>query len=317
MLFPPVKPRLIGFDLDGTLLDQLHGLRPEVAAALQALRRSGIEVAFLTGRRAKSARLGLAGGKYGALYSVAEAAPGSSAPDFGAVPDIALVQYEEHSYCATNGGCLLWEFPEWKAIGRRLMPADLVGPLVELLAPYTVNLYQDVGAEDSGVLQIAREYTPEMALCTERFNYGAHARTDLAGFDHGNVTQLSLPASPELIAELLPRVREHFQGRLTALPVRWPLVGCMALEVFSSEANKGTAMAHFAEQLGIESADTMAVGDDTNDLAMFAFCGFSAAMPQAEEHIAAQASVHLAYDNGAAEPGPLVLARYLQHIAAM
>jgi hydroxymethylpyrimidine pyrophosphatase-like HAD family hydrolase len=313
---PPSKPRLIGFDLDGTLLDQLHGLRPEVAAALQALRRADIEVAFLTGRRAKSARLGLGGGRHGALYGAAEK-PSAVASDFGAVPELELAAYDDFAYFSTNGGCLLWEYPAWKPIGRRLMPAELVGPLVELLAPYTVNLYQDAGADDSGVIQIVREFTDEMRLCTERFNYGAHARSGLDDFDHGNVTQLSLPAPPDLVAELLIKVRERFGDSLSALPVRWPLVPCLALEVFSAEANKGTAMAHFAQQLGLSAEQTMAVGDDTNDLAMFRWCGFSAAMPHTPPEVAAEAGTKLSFDRGEDEPHPLVLARYLQRIAEM
>lgn len=334
MILPARKPRLIGFDLDGTLLDSLHGLRPEVADALQALRASGIELAFLTGRRPRTCRIGLGGGTVLPLYEPPEnhdeheAVPKDSQQIAAAHPRAAndypqlaagasLKQFSDPAHIATNSGCLLWDFPAWTRLDRRLLPAELVGELVEMLAPWSVNLYQDASADETGVLQVKRIHTPEMELCTRRFGYHRHVATDPAAIDHGNVTQLSMPAPPELVLELRDKVRERFGSRLFAIAVKWPLIPCLALEVFAAEANKGSAMDFFAQRLGIPRELTMAVGDDTNDLPMFDWCGFSAAMPQSPPEIAASASVQLAFDRGADEPPPLVLARYLEAVAKL
>ena len=48
---PPVQPRLIGLDLDGTVLGPRGELSPAMLEALLAFRAAGIELAFLTGRR--------------------------------------------------------------------------------------------------------------------------------------------------------------------------------------------------------------------------------------------------------------------------
>ncbi|MCC7479315.1 HAD family phosphatase [bacterium] len=341
---PPRKPRLIGFDLDGTLLDSLHGLRPEVGAALEALRASGIELAFLTGRRARTCRIGLGGGLVGELHDPPQNhdehesgnKPGAGAASTAGsreglasgharagndypplAPGSSLAAYAQPACIATNSGCLLWDYPAWQRLDRRLLPEELVAPLVELLAPWSVNLYQDASVDETGVRQIVRLHTPEMALCTQRFGYNRHQATQLSEIDQANVTQLSMPGPPELVLEMRDKVRQRFGERLFAIAVKWPLVPCLALEVFDAQANKGSAMDFFSRRLGIPRELTMAVGDDTNDLPMFEWCGFSAAMPQAAQEIAAAASVQLAFDQGAGEAPPLVLARYLEAIAAL
>lgn len=341
---PPRKPRLIGFDLDGTLLDSLHGLRPEVAAALHSLRSAGIELAFLTGRRARTARIGLGGGTVLAApdppqrhdehqttpAALGEAGSSGTAPALNALgnpiasndfpplaPGSALAAFDAPAFVATNSGCLLWQYPQWERLERRLLPADLVGPLVELLAPWSVNLYQDADANETGVRQIVRTHTAEMELCTQRFGYHRHQASYLSEIDHANVTQLSMPAPEELVLEMRDRVRARFGERLFAIAVKWPLVPCLALEVFDAQANKGSAMDFFCRRLGIPRELSVAVGDDSNDEPMLRWCGFSVAMPQAAAEIAAVSTVQLGYDGPAGEAPPLVLARYLERIAAL
>ncbi|NBB12620.1 HAD family hydrolase [Pseudomonas sp. SLFW] len=54
------------------------------------------------------------------------------------------------------------------------------------------------------------------------------------------------------------------------------------LDVTALDANKGTALETLAETLGVELAQTAAIGDAGNDVAMFLRAGLSIAMGQAE-----------------------------------
>lgn len=62
------------------------------------------------------------------------------------------------------------------------------------------------------------------------------------------------------------------------------------LDVTALDANKGTALATLAEVLGVELAQTAAIGDAGNDVAMFLRAGLSIAMGQAETAVKTQAN---------------------------
>jgi Cof subfamily protein (haloacid dehalogenase superfamily) len=55
-------------------------------------------------------------------------------------------------------------------------------------------------------------------------------------------------------------------------------------------ANKGEAVRAIAAHVGVDLADTVVIGDMTNDIAMFRVAGFSIAMGQAPERVQGEAS---------------------------
>jgi Cof subfamily protein (haloacid dehalogenase superfamily) len=62
------------------------------------------------------------------------------------------------------------------------------------------------------------------------------------------------------------------------------------LDVTALQANKGDALASLADYLGIDLAQTAALGDGGNDVAMFRRAGFSIAMGQSSEQVKQHAS---------------------------
>lgn len=62
------------------------------------------------------------------------------------------------------------------------------------------------------------------------------------------------------------------------------------LDVTALDANKGTALITLAEALGVPLAQTAAIGDAGNDVAMFLKAGLSIAMGQAETGVKTQAN---------------------------
>lgn len=269
------RPRLIGLDMDGTLVDEHNRVPEENIAALHACRAAGIELAILTGRR-----------------------PRTAGPLLDSIGLKLLV--------ATNSGCLLWEYPAWKQLQRRMFPAEHLATLAELTAPHTINFYLDASVAGIEFIQLLRESTPEIDLHWQRYGQNTRQIHDVAELEGYTVSQAALPANGELVAELLGRVRATLDGQVLALAVRWPLLPTMALEVFHPMANKGAALAFFAERLGIAREATMAVGDDTNDIAMLKWAALGVAMPQAQAEVRSAASVVLD-GNGARSLAPFLL----------
>lgn len=68
------------------------------------------------------------------------------------------------------------------------------------------------------------------------------------------------------------------------------------LEVMNKEANKGRALTDLSVQLGIPSNETMAIGDEVNDLPMFAASGLGVAMGNAVP-TAKKAAAYVTADN--------------------
>lgn len=273
------RPQLIGLDLDGTVVDEHNTVPAPTHRALHACHAAGIQLAFLTGRR-----------------------PRTAAP--------LLEQIGLPAYVATNSGCLLWRFPEWRMLQRQLFPPELILRIAELTAPYSVNFYLDTSQTNTEFVQLKRQTTSETELHLERYGHNTvtvSSPEEIAGFP---VTQVALPGPRQLTEQLRDTVRAALDGQVLALSVRWPLLPTTALEVFHTEATKGRALACFAELLGIEREACLAVGDDVNDTPMLAWAGYGVAMPQAGGEVCAAADEVLAGD-GARALAPL-LERVLQ-----
>jgi Cof subfamily protein (haloacid dehalogenase superfamily) len=281
---PPARPRLIGLDLDGTVLDDRGALRESMLEALLACRAAGIELAFLTGRR-----------------------PGPTRQ--------ALERYLDRAAICTNSGCLLWDYPDFASLcAPRLFPRELLETVVDTLAPWSLNLYHDCGPDEAGRILLLRKSTPEFAHNRELYGRESpviHSLDELpVVLGERQLTQLALPCNREMALELEQHVVEQCGDALLTLVVRWPLVPCHALELYHPDAHKGRALEHFAARLGIPQAEVLAAGDDRNDIAMLRWAGWAVAMPHSEDDVRAVADVVL---SGADRQ--LALAEYLQRVA--
>lgn len=70
----------------------------------------------------------------------------------------------------------------------------------------------------------------------------------------------------------------------------YPRSGYAFIDIMAPNVNKGTGVVFLANYLGISKADTIAIGDDYNDLSMFAECGYSVAMGNALPDVKKRAS---------------------------
>jgi hypothetical protein len=92
--------------------------------------------------------------------------------------------------------------------------------------------------------------------------------------------------NPPTPTRLLPDARADFAGRAVAT-VSHP----MFLEFVAPGVSKGAAVGWLARRLGIDLRDTLAIGDQLNDLEMISEVGFGVAMPHGPADLRAVANL--------------------------
>lgn len=259
----PAPIRLISVDLDGTLFRSDGMPAPEGIRQLQAAARRGVQVVFNTTRNA--------GGVSGLCAQLGLSAPmictngaqifASPAGPIWASYTIPLEVARAIAQLADSRG---WEV--CTSVGARTYfrqrPGQPLGPVARRSA---------AGAEDrQGPPRQVIVPNNEDALTAEPIRMLLHEPEAIA-------------AAKKLAAQLSQECRTETyykpDGRLHSL--------C----ILPVDADKGTALKLVAGKLEIPLAQVLAVGDNPNDVPMFAAAGASVAMGNAPPHVRAAATV--------------------------
>jgi Cof subfamily protein (haloacid dehalogenase superfamily) len=233
---------LVVLDVDGTLLDSQHRLRPRVAAAVWAVRAAGISVALATGKLLTSIRPLLATlALQGPQIVLNGAATIDSETDatlrFCPLADDARRHILAHVRAA-DAQVLISQF------GRDAIYMDALDrqhPRIDIFAEYGEG--PPIFVPD--VLALAQPPTAKILLS------GSHERL------------AALRAA--LASQLPPGV-----SMTTTTPD--------FLEFFAVAAGKGQALAALRETLGLPREAILAVGDGENDVPLLREAGFAVAM---------------------------------------
>lgn len=252
----PGRVRLLALDIDGTLIGDDLRLRPRTIAAVRAASAAGVTVVLATGRMATSAlpfarQLGLG------------------------TPIIALqgaVIREQPAPGARSAGRLLVHRPLAAAVARDVLAWCAAHELhghVNYLEKMVVPA-DDPRAEDYS-----------------RFRFGGVVVVpDLAAWIRRPITKVIAVGEVGRPSALVRAAEADFAGR-TRPTVSHP----MFLEFLAPGVSKAWAMHWLARRLDIDPADTMAIGDQLNDLEMIADAGIGVAMPTAPASVRAAARV--------------------------
>lgn len=87
--------------------------------------------------------------------------------------------------------------------------------------------------------------------------------------------------------EKLAKLRTHLEGRSD---ISLTSSGNQKLEIGHVDASKGNALKLMADQFAVSEQDTIAIGDNLNDLSMFQAAGQSIAMGNAEKEVKIQST---------------------------
>lgn len=258
--------KCIASDMDGTLLNSTQTISEENKEAILKAQAQGIEFVVATGRSYQEA-----------TYVLAEA--GLSCPVIGV----------NGAEVRSKDGEVLAATPISKELARRvaakLVEKDVYFEVYTDKGAYTIDADKAV----SILVDIVVSANPEtnvheiVEAAGARIRDGLiHTIEDYEVLFESNDYQIYKFLAFDFDADKLERANQSL-AELDDLAVSTS--GHENLEITNKNAQKGIALASFVEAKGIELSETMAIGDNFNDVSMFEAAGRSVAMGNAGAYI--------------------------------
>ena len=265
--------RLIGIDVDGTLLDSDGQLPDENRDAIHAAVNSGVHVALVTGR------------SYPFVRPVANTLP----------PTISLIVSNGAVERGTDGA----------TFARRLLDRRVARRVLHAMRDYrdATALVFDRDTEGQVVFETMDWEHPGRQKYWSRNNSHIAKCVPLEDALTEDPIQVMFNGGVELmrpLAELLrkdarlrpaseqARVHMASEGEVleySVLMTEYIHRDFTLVDVTSPEATKGHALARRAEQMGLSRDEVMAIGDNFNDLEMLEFAGTPVVMGNSVEEL--------------------------------
>lgn len=260
------KIKMVGLDLDGTLLDETKTLRPYTRKVLEEAISRGVVVLVATGR-----------------------------PWLG-IPE-ELREFPGMDYALTSNGARILDVKNDRILEEHLLMPEEGKKALEVCAKYDTlkEIYFDgQGYADEDKLARAGDYHRNPHMC-DYIRKTRIPEKDLMGLlERENRGMDKVQA---LFANL--EERQAAWEEMEKIP-GLVLVGSLGynIEVNAEGVNKGAGLVALGKILGIEREEIMACGDGDNDIAMLREVGFGVAMGNADEAVKAAAD-YVTEDNEA------------------
>jgi Cof subfamily protein (haloacid dehalogenase superfamily) len=239
------EPKLLISDLDGTLLDPDHILRPRSREMVRALRRAGVEVVLASGRIPP------------AMESICREL-GLDSPQI------------------TAHGAMVVSPLTGEVVSRHPVDPDDVRAHLEFAHEINVPVvlcYADgfkVERMHPGIAAIFEPYDEPLPDVVP----------DLDELIASEPLKVYLWTGGGRYAEVLALARERFAGRNTVTSGDE-----LGVEFLALDANKETAAAEVAQAMGLDMSQVGAIGDGPNDVKLLKAAGISAAMAHASPEV--------------------------------
>ena len=244
------KYKIVASDLDGTLLNKEQTVSAENLCAISQMKRLGIEFVPTTGRGMNEV-------------------------------DLSLINSPDIRYIITSNGAAVFDTKLGKNILTRYIPRDIVRLVLEAIRPYNVFVVVHEGGK---TYFDKSKYTPEfLNICGVGEYYGyiigkyAEAVENFESFllSSGEVELICLFFELDEGNRSSKQIFEDCGKLCVASPNK------NYLEVYSYDAGKGKVLTAFAEKLGVDIEDVIAVGDSDNDFTMIEQAGLGLAVANA------------------------------------
>ncbi|GBG95057.1 sugar phosphate phosphatase [Ligilactobacillus salitolerans] len=179
----------------------------------------------------------------------------------------------DDQYVIVDNGALV-QTATGQTIATHLLDSQTVQELVRF--SQTHQLHYNVIAEDSTMCTTNARlgaYTVQLAA---KYQAPLQVFANQEDFASLRFAKFGLTDDPELLDRFEPELKQRFGSTHYVVRSR-PFL----LEVMHKDANKGTALESLAEKLALQKDELLAIGDEQNDLPMFAAAGTGAAMGNA------------------------------------
>jgi Cof subfamily protein (haloacid dehalogenase superfamily) len=263
--------KLIAIDLDGTLLSEDGTISRENRNAIVEAQRQGYTVAISTGR---------------------------------SLHDTQHILKSSELDCPIISGNGTIIFHSGKMIHRKNLLGSIVADTVTMLKNnnFYFELYTNDGVciQNTGRDQIINEmrrvqaegdqsFLPEWGNRQVEIQFEQHGIYYVEDFNHIDFTEADIYKIFVFSFDRskLAALRDSLKGRVD---ISLTTSGWMKLEIAHPETSKGQALANLAEILDIPLKDTVAIGDNLNDLSMIQTAGIGIAMGNAEDEVKRQST---------------------------
>lgn len=256
-----MKYRLIGIDVDGTLLGPDHALAADVARAVRRARQAGLLVVLATGRT------------YAETIDIWRQL--ALSPPFE--PMVAV------------GGALVCEPDTGRSLYQKTIALDLAERFAEAVgragyaAMATVDPWRygwDCLLCETGDVHAARrdwlDKTGARVRSVRHFRQAVDMPAPL---------RINVVVDPDRADTLAAELVGQFDGQLNVHAIRAPNYDVTIVEAFAAGADKFTALCYASQAYRIAPGRIAAVGDDVNDLAMIRGAGMGIAMPRSSDEV--------------------------------
>ena len=252
--------RMIGLDMDGTLLTTEKELTEHTREVLREAIDRGVVVLPATGRP-------LAG-----------------------IPEEVL-KFPGVRYAVASNGARIVDLKESRVLYEDLVPYETGRRVLEICSRYDSMLeiyYDGVGYAEEEKLKHLDEYVPRLPMA----RYIASSRRPVADVRAMHEER----KAPTDKVQALFRTTEECKKAWKEVEKEIPdieITGALSnnIEVNAKGVNKGRGLLLLGELLGIHREEIMAVGDGSNDIAMLREAGLGVAMENATEAVKAAADV--------------------------
>ena len=254
--------KLVALDLDGTLFDNNSKISQKNLETIRAITDKGVHVVISTGR------------------------PFEGIP-FDQIKDTGI------AYAITANGSAIYEIASGRCLYENAMDEELVTPIINFLLTRDIHMDAFIGGKGYTPIQCvstAQKLTVPASI--KKYITTTRTRLDnILQFIHDNqlkVQKMTLNFYPDKDGTLIDR--ERVRRYLTSNPdIATVCGGYNNLEFTKKDADKGVGLRRLAELLDIDPAQTMAIGDTENDLAIIEAAGIGVAMGNATDAVKAKA----------------------------
>lgn len=254
--------KLVALDLDGTLFDNNSKISKKNLETIRAITDKGVHVVISTGR------------------------PFEGIP-FDQIKDTGI------AYAITANGSAIYEIASGRCLYENAMDEELVTPIINFLLTRDIHMDAFIGGKGYTPIQCvstAQKLTVPASI--KKYITTTRTRLDnILQFIHDNqlkVQKMTLNFYPDKDGTLIDR--ERVRRYLTSNPdIATVCGGYNNLEFTRKDADKGVGLRRLAELLDIDPAQTMAIGDTENDLAIIEAAGIGVAMGNATDAVKSKA----------------------------
>ncbi|HEV8132159.1 MAG TPA: Cof-type HAD-IIB family hydrolase [Acidobacteriota bacterium] len=248
--------RLVALDLDGTFLDNQHQVSPANARAVEILRRNGVRIVLVTGRRFRNvARI---------------------AQQYG-LGDLAIV----------HNGALIRSSDSGEVLYFKGLEPDVFRQLIDFSRKMKQFPFVHVDPRETRIFfQEKDQENPS------RSEYIARNRADMVAVDDlmqalagPPVIQMMFTHAIAPLERFKAMLKEQFSFQTAILETSYPDRDHIFVDVIHALCSKGKALAWLMERENLAPCQVMAFGDNHNDLEMLQVAGHSFLMDNATEDL--------------------------------